>query len=143
MESEQTEVKKGFNPLYLVIGLVGLGIIGFFVVSGNKKAAPITEIQSDVTVSGTVKEFTVDGSNFEFDPATITVSKGDTVKITFKDSDGTHNLVIGGYDVSTKTVGPGKEDSVTFVADKTGTFEYYCSVANHKDLGMTGKLVVI
>jgi uncharacterized protein (UPF0333 family) len=33
--------------------------------------------------SGTVKEFTVDGSNFKFEPATMTVNKGDTVKVTY------------------------------------------------------------
>jgi plastocyanin len=28
------------------------------------------------------------------------------------------------------------------VADKKGTFEYYCSVGQHRALGMKGKLVV-
>lgn len=153
MEPVQPEVKKGFNPLYLVGGLALLGLIGFFVISGNKKPATVSEapqplsseatsVVSEASPSGSVKEFTVDGSNYEFDPPTITVSKGDTVKITFKDVDGMHNLVIGGYNVSTKTVAPGKEDSVTFIADKVGSFEYFCSVANHRDLGMTGTLVV-
>lgn len=32
--------------------------------------------------------------------------------------------------------------SVTFVADETGTFEYYCSVGNHRGQGMIGKLIV-
>lgn len=32
--------------------------------------------------------------------------------------------------------------SVTFVADTLGTFEYYCSVGNHRAQGMVGNLVV-
>jgi len=39
-------------------------------------------------------------------------------------------------------VTPGTPTSVTFVADKTGTFEYYCSVGNHRAQGMVGKLIV-
>jgi uncharacterized cupredoxin-like copper-binding protein len=31
---------------------------------------------------------------------------------------------------------------VQFVADKTGTFEFYCSVGNHRQMGMVGTLVV-
>jgi nitrite reductase (NO-forming) len=144
--------KNGFNPLYLVGGLAFLGLIAYFVVSGGKKTAPVTEVESvgtevtpltsEATLSGSVKEFTVDGSSFEFDPKTITVSKGDTVKITFKDNDGRHDLVVDGYNVRTNVIGPGATDTVEFVADKSGSFEYFCSVSNHKELGMTGKLVV-
>jgi plastocyanin len=153
MEPEQVEVKKGFNPLYLVAGLAGLGIIGYFVVSGNKKTSPTTQTGSQITEtittgtseaspSGSVKEFTVDGSSYKFDPETITVSKGDTVKITFRDNDGMHDLVVDDYNVKTNVLGPGKQDSITFVVDKAGSFKYYCSVSNHEDLGMTGTLVV-
>ena len=92
--------------------------------------------------AGPVKEFTVNGSNFAFDPATITVDKGDTVKINFKDDDGRHNLVVDGYNISTNVIGGGESDTITFVADKTGSFEFYCSVSNHRDLGMSGTLIV-
>jgi plastocyanin len=147
------EGKKGIKPIYIFGGLIVVGLIAALVVIGGKKpsspqaeplnvqANPQTESAAQ-TPSGPVKEFTVDGSSFEFDPATITVNKGDTVKIIFKDIDGAHNLVVDGYGVSTKTIGPGKEDSLTFIADKSGSFKYYCSVANHEALGMTGKLIV-
>jgi nitrite reductase (NO-forming) len=39
-------------------------------------------------------------------------------------------------------VNGGETTSVEFVADKTGTFEYYCSVGAHRAMGMTGSLVV-
>ena len=94
------------------------------------------------TDQGTVKEFTVLGTNYTFNPATITVKKGDTVKITFKDDDGFHDLKIDGYNVATQRVNTGGESSVQFVADKTGSFEYYCSVDSHREKGMKGTFVV-
>jgi plastocyanin len=92
--------------------------------------------------SGNVKEVTVTGANFKFTPSTITVKKGDTVRVTFKSSGGFHDFVIDEYDVQTKMVDTGLSDTVEFVADKAGTFEYYCSVGNHRQMGMVGKLIV-
>ena len=36
----------------------------------------------------------------------------------------------------------GEEQTITFVADKTGGFEFYCSVGNHRAMGMVGTLIV-
>ncbi len=89
-----------------------------------------------------VKEFTVDGSNFKFAPSTLTVNKGDTVKITFKNSGGQHDFVIDEFNVKTSIIGSNQQATVQFVADKTGTFDYYCSVGNHRAMGMQGTLTV-
>lgn len=92
--------------------------------------------------SGSVKEFTVVGSNFKFSPSTMTVKKGDTVRVNFKSQGPLHNLIIDGFDVATSELGEDEEEEVEFVADKSGTFDYYCSVGNHRAMGMVGKLVV-
>ncbi len=89
-----------------------------------------------------IKTFTVSGQNFSFTPSTITVNKGDAVKIIFKNSGGMHDLRIDAFNVTTPVIGSGKEASVQFVASKTGTFEYYCSVGNHRAMGMFGTLIV-
>jgi plastocyanin len=103
----------------------------------------------DTTVSatvgatvGAVKEFTISGQNFSFTPSAITVKKGDKVKITFKNVNGFHNLMIDEFKVATKTIQGGTEESVEFVADKTGSFQYYCSVGTHRAMGMWGTLKV-
>ena len=94
------------------------------------------------SVTGQVKEFTVIGSAFKFSPATMAVNKGDTVKIVFKNSGGMHDFVIDKLGVETPVVQSGKEVSVEFVANKAGSFEYYCSVGNHRQQGMVGTLTV-
>jgi plastocyanin len=90
----------------------------------------------------TLKKFTVTGESFSFSPSTIRVKKGDPVEITFKNTEGFHDLVIEGYNVRTKQIAAGKEDMVSFTADKAGSFVYYCSVGNHRAQGMVGTLIV-
>jgi plastocyanin len=92
--------------------------------------------------AGTVKSFTVTGANYSFTPSLITVKKGDTVKLTFKNSNGYHNLIIDELNIATKMIPAGESQTLTFVADQTGSFEYYCSVGNHRALGMKGMLKV-
>lgn len=96
---------------------------------------------ADLDVDGVT--FTVTGNNFAFAPSTMTVKKGDTVTITFKNSDGFHDLVIDELSgATTSRIKGGEEETITFVADKAGTFEYYCSVGEHRAMGMVGTLTV-
>lgn len=90
----------------------------------------------------TVKEFTVEGNDFAFVPNSMTVQQGDTVRITFKNVEGFHDFVIDEFDVSTSQIGAGQTEVVEFVADQAGTFEYYCSVGQHRKMGMKGTLIV-
>lgn len=92
--------------------------------------------------SAAVKEFTVTGSAFKFNPAEIRVKKGDMVKITFKNAGGIHDLVIDELNVATKQLQAGMEETVEFTASTAGSFEYYCSVGNHRAMGMKGMLIV-
>ena len=91
---------------------------------------------------GEVKEFTITGSNFKFSEQEIRVNEGDTVKINFTSTGGFHDWVADEFNAKTEQVNPGKSTTVEFVANKKGEFEYYCSVGNHKAMGMIGKLIV-
>jgi nitrosocyanin len=96
-----------------------------------------------VTIPGApVKEFTITGKNFAFAPASITVDKGDRVKITFKNESGFHDFKIDEFGVTTMQMQGPSTQSVEFTADKAGTFHYYCSVGTHRKMGMEGTLIV-
>ena len=76
----------------------------------------------------------------------IIVAKGNLVQIhlineekNLKDEPSKHNLNIDEFNVHTKELSYFQTDSVLFLADKAGTFEYYCSV--HSD--MKGKITVM
>ena len=89
-----------------------------------------------------VKEFKITANNFAFSPSTITVKKGDKVKLTVTSTDVDHGIAIKEYDINTK-VNKGKTETIEFTADKAGEFEFYCSVfcgSGHKN--MKGKLIV-
>lgn len=89
-----------------------------------------------------VKEFTMTAKQWSFEPSTITVNKGDTVELTIKSIDVTHGFALPEFGIN-KNLKPGETVNVEFVADKTGTFSFFCSVscgAGHSD--MIGKLIV-
>ena len=119
-------------------------------ITNTQIETPIAPIQTQLPATSTetstptvnVKEFTVDGKNFSFAPSALTVKKGDTVRIVFKNVGGFHDLKIDEFNVATKQIGDGQTDTIEFVADKTGSFEYYCSVGSHRAMGMKGALIV-
>lgn len=97
----------------------------------------------DVDVSNiSTQVFNLTGTNFAFDVKEIKVKKGDTVVINFISDEGFHDWVVDEFDARTARVQTGGTTNVTFIADKTGIFEYYCSVGSHRANGMVGKLIV-
>lgn len=100
------------------------------------------EAKTTTTPATIVKEFIVEGFNFKFSPSEIRVKKGDTVKIVFKNTGGFHDWVVDEFSAKTKALKAPEEETITFVADKAGTFEYYCSIGSHRQMGMKGNLIV-
>lgn len=90
----------------------------------------------------TVLTFDVAGGNFWFTPDEIRVKKGDTVKIHFVNAGGFHNFVLDEFNVDFAPNKTGETYDVEFVADTAGSFEYYCSVGAHRQMGMKGTLIV-
>ena len=104
-------------------------------------APEIAEVPKEVPEPG-VKVIRVRGGDFWLEPNSVTVNKGDRVKIIFENV-GTivHDLGIDGYG-RTEIISAGSIDTIEFVADKAGTFDMWCSVAGHKEAGMEGSFVV-
>ena len=100
------------------------------------------EVEVEPVTAGAVKEFTVHGDNYKFDVSSMKVKKGDTVKVTFINDVGFHDWKLDEFGAATAKLQAGGRETIEFVADKTGTFEYYCSVGNHRAQGMKGTLTV-
>lgn len=134
----------------IIIGIIVLLLIGagvYFVSNQGSSLSPAVNQDSQTPIanpidSQTVKSFTVGGKPFAFSPTEIRVKKGDTVKITFTNEQGFHNFMIAEYSVKTKDLQAGQSDTVQFIADKAGTFEYFCGVPTHKEKGMVGQLII-
>lgn len=99
-------------------------------------------VSGSASASATLKEITVTSTGMAFNQKTLSVKKGDRVRITYTNGGGTHDLKVDGYNVGTRVISGGASETFEFVADKAGTFEYYCSVGNHRAMGMKGTLTV-
>lgn len=142
------------NNIVIVLVLVALAAGGIWYVS-KSPAAPADTMMPEAVVTpdasspsaamdaSQVKEITVEGTEFKFLPATLTVKKGEKVKLTFKNTGKmTHDWVVDELGVRTKIIKGGEEEVLEFTPDKTGEFEYYCSVGKHRENGMVGKITV-
>lgn len=101
------------------------------------------EIVKEPPKTISVKEFDITAKRFDFTPSTITVNKGDKVKLRIKSIDVTHGFSLPGYGIS-RTLEPNKDVVVEFVADKAGSFEFRCNVfcgSSHSE--MKGMLIVL
>ncbi|MBL7164218.1 MAG: cupredoxin domain-containing protein [Anaerolineales bacterium] len=78
-------------------------------------------------VDSTERTFQVVASSYEFSPAEISVNPGDQVTIELISSDVVHGLYLDGYDLSIQA-DPGQTETLTFTADRSGTFRLRCSV---------------
>ena len=66
-------------------------------------------------------------SSFEYNPGVVRVNSGDRVTLELTSSDVTHGIYIDGYNLEV-IAEPGQTQSLTFVADRAGTFRLRCSV---------------
>jgi len=92
--------------------------------------------------TGERKDIMITGGNYYFRPNELRVKKGDTVKIIFKNDGETHDFVIDALKVKSELVQSGGQTTITFTPTKVGTFEFYCSIGDHRQMGMHGTLRV-
>lgn len=113
---------------------------------GNSVNNPL--VNENANSAESVKTFIVTGSHLRFfingvENPDIVVKQGDKVRIEYTSTEGFHDWKIDEFAAATEKVKP--EDgmtSVEFIANKKGTFEYYCSVGQHRANGMKGSLIV-
>lgn len=88
------------------------------------------------------RAFRVEAGQFSYSPSELSVNSGDTITIELVSTDAVHGLYVDGYDISVEA-DPGQTRTLTFVADKPGSFRFRCNItcgAMHPF--MIGKLTV-
>ena len=93
-------------------------------------------------VSKDTKEIRITAKKYEYDPAVITVSQGEHVKLVITALDHDHGFKIDAFHID-ELLKKGEQTTIEFTADTTGTFPFQCSHfcgLGHK--GMKGELVV-
>ena len=64
---------------------------------------------------------------FFYSPNIVRVAKGETITVRLISEDVMHGFYLDGYGIETHSQ-PGSDGSLTFTADKTGRYNYRCSV---------------
>lgn len=158
-------------PFIVGAVVLGIAVIGFFLVTQGSGAKPspsplvqanqvmgdeATETipDSDDTTAADqsttpsamaedgVKTIEIEAGSFYFKPNIITVKKGEKVRVVIKAVDMMHDFYVDELGIKSPIVKSGTTGTVEFVASKVGTFEYYCSVGQHRKNGQVGKLTV-
>lgn len=88
-------------------------------------------------------EINVEGYNYRFEPSEIILKKGEKVRIRFKSEEGFHDLVSDELGIATQKLREDERDEIFITVNELGEFEFYCSVGDHRDLGMIGTIRVV
>ncbi len=127
-----------------IIGIIV--VVGVLILTVNNiqktQSAQVQPIVTEQPTNEAVKTIEVEAGSYYYKPNIITVKKGGKVKIIMRSVSLVHDFVIDELNVKMPLVKNGDTGTVEFTADKLGTFEYYCSVGQHRQLGMVGKLIV-
>lgn len=145
------------KTILIITGVLIVIVGGYFLFRGGYQVPTPAPTQTPTVETGQLPEaspttqapatgateISVSGTEFNFNPASISVKAGEQVKITFKNNGrAPHNLVIEGLNIGTKTISGGQIDIVEFTAPSSGTYTFFCSISGHRASGMEGRLKV-
>lgn len=134
--------------LITLCGLSGLGAPAYAAHPG--KSADVTQIpdvvyvlRTDIADGKLVYVSEAGATKGQVNPD-IHVAEGAVVQINVVNGDGAiHDFAVPAFGANSDEIsGKGASSTVVFRADKSGTFEYLCSLPGHKAAGMVGKLIV-
>lgn len=103
------------NPRFSLLLLVMAGLVVAF--------APLPV----PTATPQERTFRIDARQYAYSPSELKVNPGDTVTIQLVSADVVHGLYVDGYDVAIEA-DPGQTKTLTFIADKPGSFRFRCNV---------------
>lgn len=94
------------------------------------------------TTGGTTGAIVIEMVDIAFNPTNITIPANTDVVIELPNKGAlSHNFNVDKLGIKTEDVPGGGSTTVTIKA-APGTYEFYCSVPGHKDIGMIGTLTV-
>jgi len=149
MQNKSFWIGLGVIFALLIAGVVLLGM-------GKNKAPEATPTEAPQTSTSTpettqessseeaeVQEITIEAEEYSFSQESITVKKGQKVKLTLVNKGRmSHDFVVERMNVTTELAGPGESVTTEFTMNDAGTYTFYCSIGNHRAMGMEGTLIV-
>jgi uncharacterized cupredoxin-like copper-binding protein len=94
---------------------------------------------------GAAQDVKISETDFELDPSDPSVEAGTVTFEITNDGETLHNLEVEGPSGEAELpedLQPGDSGELTVDLNEPGTYEMYCPVGNHRDLGMEGEITV-
>ena len=93
---------------------------------------------------GAAETVNIGETEYKLDPSSATVKAGEVTFDVSNDGTIVHNLEVEGpgEEATTDDLEAGQSGQVTVDLSKPGTYEMYCSIDGHRDLGMEGTVTV-
>ncbi len=123
----------------LAVLLAAIGLVVGVVLGARAYEGQLRAQRADVELIGRVPT-TPEGG---WSAKEIHVRQGETVRLRLTSEDVTHGFLIPDLGVQSGPIVPGTYQTVSFVADRPGTYLDYCNVlCSHRHGAMIGRLVV-
>jgi uncharacterized cupredoxin-like copper-binding protein len=138
---------RRFAALFAIGAAIAVPIVGCGGSSDDDNTSNAATQASTTSGGGGGAGGTVDlsATDFKFTPSDPSVKAGEVTFRMTNDGQTTHSLEIedvNGEDVELEgDVSPGQSGTVSANL-KPGTYEFYCPVDNHKEMGMEGEITV-
>ena len=136
-------MNKGVLTAIILGVLIALGGGSLFLLGNGSSDETNTEETSEFTKE---TEYSLSLDNYFYLPNKITAEPGEKLVLRLNVEGGMHDFKIDELNVQSKTIEKGDQDTVEFIipkdADTGKTYEFYCSIGNHKQLGMKGTITV-
>ncbi len=138
--------------LLLILILIIAGVGTYFLLFDEEEASPPNETtvnnerEEDTDLSDTLEvDYTINMTNYRYSPSVLTATAGDSLVIRLVAVEGMHDFVIDSLDISSRVITAGGEEIITIEIPEDAANQeiiFYCSVENHRELGMEGIIQV-
>ena len=135
------------NKLPLIISLVIVasilalaGAYGAGIFKNNTSSMSTTNDNGNKDIVS----YAIDMNNYSFSPNLIAAEPGETLKVKITSHNGNHDLKIDAFKFDSGVLenGQSKIFEIKVPIDAKGEYEFYCSIGNHKAMGMVGKFQI-
>jgi uncharacterized cupredoxin-like copper-binding protein len=139
-----------------VVAMIALGGLAVAGCGGDDGSETTATTGASETTTGTSETTTgaqagggstidVSETDYALDPSNPTVKAGEVTINATNDGAVTHSIEVEGPNEEQELendLAPGDSGTLTVDLSKPGTYEWYCPVGNHRDMGMEGEITV-
>ena len=127
---------------WTAVVLLGAGVVFGACGGGSDKDKATAGTQKPAGEAPPGPTINLVGKEFSFDPAKLTLKAGEASTIVLKNTGSIeHDFTVEDPGFKLTVPGNNTREKVLKI-DKPGNYQFYCSVAGHKDAGMKGELTV-